>query len=185
MHNTPNSEIVRVVRSKLGAVTITPAQTLREDRLSFPGLLPREVLIIKAWLQLHAKEYDSFDFNRRIGDGYDPGPGYEDHLRRMAVANTMLRLDAVGYKGKQPTIIEVKDRAGASAVGQLLTYEAVWLHDYPDTPAPKLILVTNRLQPNIIHVLDKSGVDLNVVQVDFSSLRMPAPYPGYKRGRST
>lgn len=166
-------------------LTSTPAQTLQAQRLNFPGLLPREVLLLREWLKLHESEYDRFDYNMRIGAGVDPGPGWPQEIRQMAVANSQLRLDAVGWQGVQPTIIEVKDRAGASACGQLVTYEAVWLKDQLSPLPPKLLLITNRVQQNILPLLEKAGIELQVVQADFSILQPKPVYPGYKRGRST
>jgi hypothetical protein len=157
----------------------TPAQTLQAERLKFPGMLPREIIIWRNWCKLHEAEYDRFDYNTRIGSGHDPGPSWPDEIRRMAVANTQLRIDAVAWKGDTPTLLEVKDRAGASAVGQILTYEAVWLQDFPQGPPPLLIMVTNRLQNNIMPLVKKANIRLDLVLADFSELR-PKPFvPGY------
>lgn len=153
--------------------------------MNYPGLLPREVLLLREWLKLHEQEYDRFDYNVRIGAGVDPGPGWPQEIRSMAIQNTQLRVDAVGWSGLQPTIIEVKDRAGASAVGQLVTYEAVWEKDQLSALPPKLLLITNRVQQNILPLIAKSGINLQVVQADFSILRPKPYYPGYKKGRST
>jgi hypothetical protein len=165
----------------MGNLTITPAITMQADRLRFPGMLPREILIFKNWLTAHEAEYDSFDYNKRIGAGQDPGPTWPDYVRQCAIANTQLRIDAVAYKAGVPTLIEVKDRAGASALGQILTYEAVWLKDYPQGPAPLLILVTNRIQLNMGPLIQKSGVRLDVVPTDFSSLKPGLYAPGYTK----
>jgi hypothetical protein len=160
-------------------LTVTPAITMQQDRLRFPGMLPREILIFKNWLKLHEAEYDRFDYNFRIGAGSDPGPTWPDEIRRCAIMNTQLRLDAVAWKGNAPTIIEVKDRAGASAIGQLVTYEAVWIKDNPQGPAPQCILVTNRLQLNMGPVIQKAGLRCDVVECDFTSLKTSLTAPGY------
>jgi hypothetical protein len=155
------------------------AQKMQADRMKFPGMLPREILIFKNWLTQHEAEYDRFDYNFRIGAGVDPGPTWPDYVRQCAIQNTQLRIDAVAWKANAPTIIEVKDRAGASAIGQLATYEAVWIKDNPQGPAPVCILVTNRLQVNMAAVLQKSGFRCDVVLTDFSSLKPTLTSPGY------
>jgi hypothetical protein len=154
------------------------AQTLQADRLRFPGMLPREIIIFRNWLRMYESNWDRFDYNCRIGAGHDPGASWPDYIRKQAIANTQLRLDACAWKGDAPTLIEVKDRAGASAVGQLLTYEAVWLEDYPNGPPPALILVTNRLQNNILPLVRKGNIRLDVVPADFSELRLKPFVPG-------
>ena len=151
-------------------LTVNPAQTLQADRLRFPGMLPREVLIWKAWLRRHEKEYDSFAYNERIGPGYDPGPAWPANMRLMAIANSQKRMDAVAWQGTQATLIEVKDRAGASSLGQLLTYFPLWSAAHTDVPRAKLLLVSNRIQPGIDTAAEFHGVQVEVIPVDFSIL---------------
>lgn len=149
----------------------TPAQKLQADRLRFPGLLPREVLVLKAWLQLHEAEYDRFDYNVRLGEGHDPGPQFPQDIRDQAILNTQKRVDTVAYKSDQPTLIEVKDRAGFSAIGQIVGYDALWRKQFPTTPAPKLLIVCNRFVADILPVLQRQGIEINQVDVDFSILK--------------
>jgi hypothetical protein len=149
----------------------TLAQRLESERLKYPGLLPEEILVLRAWLNLHQTEYDRFDYNMRIGQGIDPGPAYTPDVRKQAILNTQLRIDAVGWKGAQPTIIEVKRRATASNVGQILTYSSVWQQEFPTGPAPILRLVCNQFSQHILPRVKESNINLDVVQVDFSGLK--------------
>jgi len=148
----------------------TPAQRLLADRLRFPGLLPREVLILREWLRTHEREYDAWDFNVRVGAGMDPGPTFDDNIRKMALDVTRKRIDAVAVKGDSATLIEVKDRAGASAIGQLLTYLPLFRAAFPQYTTVTAMLLTNRLAPDLLPVIQATGIILAVVEVDFSSL---------------
>lgn len=148
----------------------TPAQRLESDRHKYPGMAPREVIIFRAWLALHQSEYDRFEYNVRVGNGIDPGDDYPAIYRQQYIENTQKRVDAVAWKGDQPTIIEVKDRATASSMSQILTYKALWPITFPDSPAPKLLLVTNRVAADMPIVLDATGITLEFVSADFSSL---------------
>jgi hypothetical protein len=149
----------------------TPAQILQAERLKYPGMLPREIIIMRNWLKLHEAEYDRFAFNIRIGAGHDPGPVHEDNIRQMAIQNTQKRIDAVAYSGTGVTLIEVKDRAGFSAVGQLVGYDALWRQDHPTDPEPKLLLVCNRFVQDILPLLTRQHIELAVVEADFGELR--------------
>lgn len=155
------------------------AQLLQGDRLKWPGMLPAEILIFKNWLEKYAANYDRIDGNVRIGKGFDPGASWPAEQRRNAIENTKLRVDAVAYQGTHPTLIEVKRGAGASAIGQLLTYEATWVKDYPATPAPGLALVTNSIQENMMPVIAKTGIQLYLIPTDFSVLALRSFKPGY------
>lgn len=149
----------------------TPAQRLESERLRYPGLLPEEILVLRAWLNLHQAQYDRFDYNMRIGQGIDPGPTYTAEVRRQAILNTQLRIDAVAFKGLQATIIEVKRRATPSNVGQLLTYHSVWRIEFPTTPDPLLLLVCNQFSQHILPRVRESNILLEQVTVDFSGLK--------------
>ncbi len=134
------------------------------DRQRYPGLHPAEVPILRAWLKLHEKEYDRFDFNVRVGGGDDLGPTYTDAERAQWKANTQKRIDAVGFNGTQPTIVEVKDRAGSSALGELLLYAHLFAQQFGGLAAPKLVLVTNLLQPDMASALQASGIGVDLVK---------------------
>lgn len=148
----------------------TPAQTLQADRLRFPGLLPREILILRAWLRLHESEYDRFDYNVRVGQGVDPGPNWPDNFRQMAIMNSQLRLDAVAYKGDSPTILEVREKATTSTAGQLLIYRHLYEAQFPTQPVPKMLMVTTRLSPDVASYLPTVNIRWEILSVDFSSL---------------
>ena len=148
----------------------TVAQLLLQERLKYPGMLPREIIVFRAWLRLHESEYDRFDFNVRIGTGFDPGPSVSESIRQMAIQNSQKRIDAVAYKDTSVTLIEVKDRAGFSAVGQLVGYLHMWQAAHPSEGPPHLLLVANRLQDDIPLVAARAGIAIQLVEADFSEL---------------
>lgn len=166
-------------------LTVNPAQTLQSARLRYPGMLPREILIWQNWLAQNQQNYTRFEYNVRIGPGYDPGPGWPENMRLMAIANSQKRLDAVIWNGTQATLVEVKDRAGASALGQLLTYFPLWTATHTDLPRAKMLLVSNRIQPGIDVAAAFHNVAVAIVPTDFSQLartRRSSPFLPTQRG---
>ena len=152
-------------------MTTNPALVLKAERLRFPGMLPAEILVWLSWLAAHESEYTNWQYNFRIGAGIDPGPQVEEYWRNLAIKSTQLRLDAVGYQGDTPTIFEVKRRATPSNIGQLAVYFYAWVHDFPNAPRPKLVLVFNTQQAEITHAALAVGIQLVQVEADFSRLR--------------
>lgn len=148
----------------------TPAQTLQADRLRFPGMLPREILILRAWLRLYEDKYDRFDYNVRVGKGRDPGDAWPQEMRDMWIKNTQLRLDAVAYRGDSPTIIEVREKATTSTAGQLLMYKHLFMQTFPTSPEPSLLMVTTNMSPDVASYLPVAGIAYVILPVDFSSL---------------
>jgi hypothetical protein len=141
----------------------TASSRPESDRITFPALLPAEIAVWRAWLALHQTEYSSFDYNVRVGPGFDPGTGVEQFVRDSAMASTRKRIDAVAWQGDQPTIIEVKDRAGLSAIGQLLGYIVHWKIERPNSPPPRRLLVANRLAPGVQEVLQEHSLPFELV----------------------
>jgi hypothetical protein len=134
-----------------------------DQRRRFGSLLPREVLVLVAWLKLHEAEYDSWQFDVRIGKGYDPGDAYTEDMRSMSILNSQKRMDALGWQGSQATIVEVKERAGLGAVGQLVGYKALFQQEHQDLPAPLLVLVAMRADGDLLPALVAVGIRLELV----------------------
>jgi hypothetical protein len=141
----------------------TPGASLESDRLTYPALLPPEIAVWRAWLRLHQAEYDRFDYNARVGPGFDPGPAAPDYVRTAAIAITRKRIDAVAWQGNTPLIIEVKTRAGFSAIGQLVGYLVHWRLEHANAPDPRMLLVAGRLAPGVEDVLKHLNIPHELV----------------------
>lgn len=145
-------------------MSATPQPVPQSALPKYPGLFPAEVPILRAWLKLHEGEYESFDYNVRVGTGFDPGPGYSADIRRMAVQNTQYRIDLVASKGTHDTLVEVKQHAGLGAVGQMIGYSVLWRQSHTFRPSPRLLVVTESTQPDLPGIMAAQGIDLEVVK---------------------
>lgn len=118
----------------------------------------------------HQNDYDRFDYNVRLGIAVDPGPDFPDYVRKAAIATRSLRIDAVGWQGDQPTIFEVKRRAGLENVGQLFGYFHMWKAQQLSLKDPLLVLVCADFSSHILPATQASGIRIDVVPTDFSFL---------------
>ena len=126
-------------------------------------MLTRETNIWQAYLAQHPQQFKSLDYNVRVGKGFDPGPAYADSARRDAIMNSQLRIDVVGFDGNTWWLIEVKVRAGAGAVGQLLQYRTLFRQMYPDKTPLALMMVTDRTKIGLPDMCQEHGITLAVV----------------------
>lgn len=140
-------------------------------RQQWPGMNPREVVVFNNWLILHFKDYTAFDFNVRVGQGTDPGPTYDAESRRQYILNTQKRIDVMAWQDSNPTIIEVKDRAGLSAIGQIVGYRHLYFNDNPTGPTPTMLLVFNRTDQDVILTALAAGIKIEQVEADFAGLK--------------
>jgi hypothetical protein len=175
------------------STAVNPAIRFQADRLKYPGMQLREILIWKNWLYANGTRFDRYEYNLRLGSGVDPGPSYSDSSRRQWIANSMKRVDVVAVKGERVTIIEVEENPGNQAFGQLLGYQKLWrdrvanggppaVHitvgvdkffppDLPLDPNPSLLLVSARVGNDALAVANGLNVPVEVVPTDFSSLK--------------
>jgi hypothetical protein len=175
------------------ATAVNPAIRFQADRLKYPGMQLREILIWKNWLYQNSTRFDAYFYNVRLGSGVDPGPSYPDSSRRMWIANSMKRADVVAVKGGQVTIIEVEENPGLTSFGQLAGYLTLWrarvanggppqVHlslgveeffppGLPLDPNPNGLIVSARIGNDALAVARASNVTVEVVPTDFSILK--------------
>jgi hypothetical protein len=148
------------------------AQNMLADRQSLPGLLPQEIVIFKAWWAEHFSEYDAYDFNVRVGTGFDPGSKFDDSVRTSTIANSQRRIDALLLAGSVRTIVEVKYRATPLAIGQLLCYRELYTARFTNVSEVRLLLLCFQVDEDTVYCAGKLGVAIQVVQADFTGIKI-------------
>lgn len=173
----------------------SPARRLESARIKYPALGVAEILVWREYLRLHENEFgplpqfwldyratttqappapgDAFDYNLRIGNGTDPGSGFDQATRQQWIEKTKLRIDAVAFQGSVPIVFEVDRHAASPQVGQLLSYLAAWRAMKLTPNDPVGVLVTADMNANAMHLVRETGIQLVTVSVDF---RVLSPY---------
>lgn len=124
----------------------------------FTHMGPGDKAIWRAYLVAGGFQFAPFTYDLRVGDGADLGPNPDELSRSIAAALTRKRIDVLYFVNDAPTIVEVKQRAGLTAIGQLLGYRKLYMMSFPDQPEPRLVLVTDVLQPDMIPTLIEYGI---------------------------
>lgn len=137
-----------------------PADVLQGllSQIQLPGLTNNETMISQAWLAQHSAEFDSVQFQVRLGAELDIGLGYPEWARRQAAIQSQKRADIIAMQGDQATIVEVKIRVSPGALGQLLTYRTLWHAEYLSKPVPHLVAIGNDALVDVHDVLAAYGV---------------------------
>lgn len=73
------------------------------------------------------------------------------------------RIDVVGYIADQRDVIELKPRAGMSAIGQVLGYKHLLERDEPFTGTTKAVIVTDHVDADVAEYASTHGVAIIVV----------------------
>ena len=122
-----------------------------------------EKAIWTSWLQLGGTQFAPFTYDVRVGDGLIMPDGSSSYAIKAAYALTTKRIDVVYFDQGIPIIVEVKVRAGGGAIGQLIMYRDLWQRSNTASPPPRMLLVTDALQPDLAGVLDQQGIIFNIV----------------------
>lgn len=134
-----------------------------------PALTPIEDAVAKAWLTKHQAEYDSVEFNVRVGSGVVLASSSPDYMKLYARAATTKRCDMVLHKGTDVTIVEVKIRIGGSALGQLLLYKRLYQLDHPEATSVTLIAAGQTIEPDVAEAYAEHGILVEL----FPSAQLP------------
>jgi hypothetical protein len=136
---------------------------LQSTRSYFDGMRPAEAEVFRKWLKLYEHEYDTFEYNVRVGPGTDPGPLYSQEVRRAAILSSQRRIDAVGWRGTSPTIIEVKHFATRQAIEQISLYGRLWVAYRPHDEPAALLIVAVRAEPGFSEGAAGANIGVHLV----------------------
>ena len=132
-------------------------------RGKYPHMLPADWPVWNLFLDQNAKLFERIYYDVRVG-GVMPGPEMGDEkMRQMYWQNTAKRLDALGELKDELWIIEVADRPGLRASGQLRVYWNLWFEDPKITKPTKAVLVCRSLDDDLKRALQYDGVLLRLV----------------------
>ncbi len=115
------------------------------------------------FLDTYGAGFDSFAYDVRVGPASGAARGFDEQTQAVFRALSQLRIDAVGYRGGEVWIFEVKPFAGISTVGQLIGYRDLYVAEFRPERAPSLGVVTDRFQPAVGEVFKRQGIEAWVV----------------------
>jgi len=108
-----------------------------------------DILLWNRFINAFPTYFEKVAYDVHIGKGVDVPPDLDPRLQDMAKILTQKRIDVIGVKNGVYTIVEVKQYAGTTAVGQLMVYHQLISEDYPFMVNASLLIVTDVLQPDM------------------------------------
>lgn len=129
----------------------------------YPHMSATDSVIWERYIRAYPKAFDRVSYDVAVGAGAEfdvtaggiLGPGIKKLYQR--------RIDVLGEKDSRLWIVEVKDRASTSAIGQILGYGSLFKRDHPEHANVGLRLVTNAQLPEMDFLLQKTGIEFIVV----------------------
>ncbi len=128
----------------------------------FTHMAPEDTAIWLRYLDAGGGHNAPFSYDVRVGTGVIMPDGSSQFAIKSAAALTTKRIDVMWSEGNIPVICEIKKRAGATAIGQLVLYRNLWIAQFPDVSHPKLFLLTDELQTDILPTL----IEFNIAYLE-------------------
>lgn len=120
----------------------------------YPHLLPDDIELWERYLEANPGQFESFDYDVRVGLGRDPGAASSESIRRMSIDLSQRRIDAIGFNGPHLTIIEITLSAGLRAIGQLIAYPFLYRESFNTIQPIDVLLIAGEIQTDMKPVFD-------------------------------
>lgn len=127
-------------------------------RGKYPHMFPRDIEVWERFLDKYGELYKGFYYDVLCGNHAELPVDYDIKYAMDAYLLSKLRIDALGVRDESYDLIEVKPRATAGAIGQLLNYKDHFEKEYePDKPV-RMLLVASEIDANIIPLTEKHHI---------------------------
>lgn len=134
-----------------------------EKRYKYPHMKPLDVAIWERFIDQNPNAYETVQYDFNVGDPPPFNTLMDDGEDLNQDALYRLKIDVVGKKGNSIDIIEIKPSAGASAIGQVQSYQKLYIRDKWGVGKIGMVILTNKIMPNMDYLAKSAGVRLIVV----------------------
>lgn len=128
-----------------------------------PHMLSVDIPVWYRFLNVYGEQFISLYYDCFLGGPVLTAEEEKDPMKRMWRANISKRPDAIAETRDEVWLIEVSDNPGMRAIGQLHTYQTLWLEDPKIAKIEKMILVCDRLDTDIGAACGKFGFQVYIV----------------------
>jgi len=126
-------------------------------------MLSPDIPVWYRFLESYGGVFEALYYDSYLGGPVLTAEDEKNPMKRMWRANTSKRPDAIVETRDEVWLIEVSDYPGMRAIGQLHTYQALWLEDPKIAKIEKMILVCARLDTDIGSACGKFGFQVYIV----------------------
>jgi hypothetical protein len=105
----------------------------------------------------------SATYDLHVGYGMPLDPEWSESIQKMVQTVTRKRIDVVVVVPGATYLVEIKPRAGMSALGQLVAYKQLFLSEHKPSGELRLACVCERVEPDLDRVFRQNGIELYVV----------------------
>lgn len=143
-------------------MTVIPITVPPNVQAKYPHMMPADIRIWSRYLKTNPFPRARIAYDLHVGTPAEPLLGMTEEYERMTEALSRKRIDAVVYEERWTRIVEVKPYAGAGAIGQVLTYRLLYRREFPGSPMPLPVIVTDQPQVDTPWLCKQLNIELIV-----------------------
>ncbi len=128
----------------------------------YPHLLEDDIDLWEEFLAEYGHQYNSFDYDVRVGKGRDPGTIVNEKFRKVGIELSKRRIDVVGFRTGATDIIEITLFADLKALGQLMVYPDLYKQTFQHNEPLIPILVCREIGPDVHQTILKNSIDVRL-----------------------
>lgn len=129
----------------------------------YPHMKPADVLIWERFIEKYPDAYDTVQYDFWVGSPPPFNPIVNNETEGSADGLYRRKIDVVGHKDGNITIIEIKPKAGLSAIGQVKGYTKLYVRDEVPNETTRSIIITDQVSTDVQEVARDEGVLIIVV----------------------
>jgi hypothetical protein len=132
-------------------------------RYWYPHMKPNDIAIWERFIDMYPSAFDYVQYDVPCGSTPEFDTVVNEDTGGVADMLYKKRIDVVAFKGDHITVIELKPRAGAAAVGQVKLYLRLYKKDYSPPSEPDAAIITDSVLADVREYARDEGVLITVV----------------------
>lgn len=128
-----------------------------------PHMLKPDVPVWYRFLEKYHFNFENLYYDCLLGGPALSEEEQKDPIKRMWRQNNAKRADAIIDLKDEVWIVEVAERPGLRAVGQLQVYRSLWIEDPPILKPEKMILVAATVDQDLLASAARMGIESYIV----------------------
>jgi len=132
-----------------------------------PHMLFPDVPVWYSWLEKYGQYINSLYYDCLLGGPWLSPEAMADKMTYQWAYNISKRADAIAELDNEVWLIEVSTSPGLRAIGQLLSYMALWLEDPKIMKPEKMVLVCAALDTDLIACAARYGIQVYVTPITY------------------
>lgn len=123
---------------------------------------PEDVSVWERFIDKNPDFFDRVDYDVPCGKGAEVDPAHPANIQADHTILTQKKIDVVGYRGADVTIVEVKPVADMRALGQLVVYSHLYADDHPEAGALTRMVVAGAVERELDAIYAANGVQIEL-----------------------